>query len=168
MSALPPGDAAALGFDPKRLDQIGPAMQAYVDDGRVPNLVTLIARQSQIVHLDARGVLSFESGKPATPGSLFRMFSNTKPLAGVATCILYERGLLTPDDPVSRFLPEFGESRVQIPNAPGMTERAQAPHHRARLPDEYHGHPQSRHDAGLLPRSSTPTCSPVSTMASTP
>ena len=124
MSALPPGDAAALGFDPKRLEQIGPAMQAYVDDQRLPNLVTLIARRGQIVHLHARGVLSFATGRPATPQSLFRMFSNTKPLAGVATCILYERGLLTPDDPVSRFLPEFGDSRVQVPNAPGMTERA--------------------------------------------
>ncbi len=125
MSApLPCGDAAALGFDRERLEQIGPAMQAYIDDGRLPNLVTLIARRGQIVHLDARGVLSFETGKPATPGSLFRMFSNTKPLAGVATCILYERGLLTPDDPVSRFLPEFGDTRVQVPNAPGMTERA--------------------------------------------
>lgn len=99
-------------------------MQAYVDDRRVPNLVTLIARRGQIVHLDARGVLSLATGKPATPESLFRMFSNTKPLAGVATCILYERGLLSPDDPVSRFVPEFGDSRVQIPNAPGMTERA--------------------------------------------
>ena len=124
MSVLPLGDAAALGFDPKRLDRIGPAMQAYVDDERVPNLVTLIARRGQIVHLEARGVLSFETGRPATPESLFRMFSNTKPLAGVATCILYEQGLLNPDDPVSRFLPEFGDSRVQIPNAPGMTEPA--------------------------------------------
>ena len=124
MSALPPGDAAALGFDPKRLGEIGPAMQAFIDDQRLPNLVTLIARRGQIVHLDARGVLSFATGRPATPESLFRMFSNTKPLAGVATCILYERGLLTPDDPVSRFLPEFGNSRVQVPNAPGMTERA--------------------------------------------
>lgn len=124
MSVLPNGDAASLGFDPKRLNRIGPAMQAYVDDERVPNLVTLIARRGQIVHLEARGVLSFDSGRPATPESLFRMFSNTKPLAGVATCILYEQGLLNPDDPVSRFLPEFGDSRVQIPNAPGMTERA--------------------------------------------
>ena len=127
MSALPLGDAAMLGFDPQRLAQIGPAMQAYIDDRRVPNLVTLIARRGQIVHLEARGVLSFESGKPATPDSLFRMFSNTKPLAGVATCILFERGLLTPDDPVSRFLPEFADSRVQIPNAPGMTEPARRP-----------------------------------------
>ena len=124
MYALPAGDAAALGFDPKRLGQVGPAMQAYVDDKRLPNLVTLIARRGQIVHLDARGVLSFETGKPATPESLFRMFSNTKPLAGVATCILYERGLLTPDDPVSRFLPEFADTRVQIPDMPGMTEPA--------------------------------------------
>jgi len=99
-------------------------MQSYVDAQRLPNLVTLIARRGQIVHLDARGVLSFATGRPATAESLFRMFSNTKPLAGVATCVLYERGLLTPDDPVSRFLPEFGDSRVQVPNAPGMTEPA--------------------------------------------
>ena len=124
MTALPLGDAEALGFDPERLAQIGPAMQAYVDDQRVPNLVTLIARHGQIVHLDARGVLGFESGAPASTSTLFRMFSNTKPVAGVATCILYERGLLTPDDPISRFLPEFHDNRVQVPNAPGMTERA--------------------------------------------
>ena len=47
MSALPSGDAAALGFDPKRLAEIGPAMQAYIDDRRVPNLVTLIARRAR-------------------------------------------------------------------------------------------------------------------------
>ena len=122
--SLPFGDPAALGFDADRLARIGPALQAYVDDRRVPNLVTLLARRGQIVHLEARGVQSFESGKPATPQSLFRMFSNTKPLAGVATCILYERGLLSPDDPVSRFLPEFADMLVQVPNAPGMTEPA--------------------------------------------
>ena len=55
--------------------------------------------------------------------SLFRVLEH-QAAAGVATCILYERGLLTPDDPVSRFLPEFHNNRVQIPNAPGMTERA--------------------------------------------
>ena len=124
MSALPRGDAAELGFDPARLAGIGPAMQAYLDDGRLPNVVTLVARRGQIVHFEARGVLSLEGGKPVTEQSLFRMFSNTKPLAGTATCILYERGLLTPDDPVSKFLPEFHDNRVQIPNAPGMTERA--------------------------------------------
>lgn len=124
MSVLPEGDAAALGFDPTRLAAIGPAMQSYVDDRRVPNLVTLVARRGQIVHFDARGVLDLDTGAPVGKDSLFRMYSNTKPIAGVATCIMYERGLLTPDDPISRFLPEWAKNRVQIPGAPGMTERA--------------------------------------------
>ena len=37
-ATLPTGDATALGFDPGRLAQIGPAMQRFVDDGQVPNL----------------------------------------------------------------------------------------------------------------------------------
>lgn len=127
MTALPRGDAVELGFDADRLQAIGPAMRAYVDDRRVPNLVTLIARQGKVVHLEAHGVLSFETGKAATTESLFRMFSNTKPLAGLATCMLFERGKLTPDDPVSRFLPEFADMRVLVHEAPGMTEPAKRP-----------------------------------------
>ena len=121
-STLPNGDAKALGFDPDRLAQISPAMQAYVDNKRVPNLVTMVVRKGQVVHLHACGVMDFESGKPVKPGTLFRLYSNTKPMAGVATMILYEQGLLTPDDPVDKFLPEMANLRVQLPN--GLTEPA--------------------------------------------
>ena len=91
---LPKGDPTALGFDATRLARIGPALQQYIDDGKVPNLVTLLARRGQIVHLEARGVLDLDSGLPVDTASLFRMWSNTKPIAGVATLILYEDGLL--------------------------------------------------------------------------
>ena len=121
-SPLPVGDPVALGFDPERLSRVAPAMQAFVDDGRVPNLVTLVARRGQIVHRHACGVLDLDDGAPAGLDTLFRMWSNTKPIAGVATMILYERGLLTPDDPVSKFLPEYADQRVQL--APMMTEPA--------------------------------------------
>lgn len=84
-------------------------MQAFVDDKQVPNLVTMVVRKGQVVHFDARGVMDFESQKPVSPGTLFRLYSNTKPMAGVATLILYERGLLTPDDPVSKFVPELAD-----------------------------------------------------------
>ena len=109
---LPPADPQTLGFDAARLARIGPAMQAFVDDGRVPNLVTLVARRGQLVHLHACGVLDLEDDAPAGTDTLFRMWSNTKPIAGVATMILYERGLLKPDDPVAKFLPEYAEQRV--------------------------------------------------------
>ena len=117
-SSLPLGDPTALGFDAERLARIGPAMQAFVDDGRVPNLVTLVARRGQIVHLHACGVLDLEDDAPAGVDTLFRMWSNTKPIAGVATMILYERGVLTPDDPVAKFLPEYADQRVFNPAEP--------------------------------------------------
>jgi len=122
-STLPSGDAEALGFDPDRLAQIKPAMQKFVDEGQVPNLVTMVVRKGQIVHLHACGVMDFESQRPVKLDTLFRLFSNTKPLAGVATLILYERGALTPDDPVSKFLPELADLRVQQPDGSTVPAR---------------------------------------------
>ena len=124
---LPIGDPKELGFDPNRLAQISDAMQHFVDTKKAPNLVTLLARKGQIVHFEARGVLDLEKGNPVGKDSLFRMFSNTKPIAGVATLILFERGILSPDDPVSRFLPEWADLHVVNRNELMMTETARRP-----------------------------------------
>ncbi len=124
-SPLPLGDPFQFGFDPERLARIGPAMQAFVDDRRVPNLVTLVARRGRLVHQHACGVLDLDEDAPAGMDALFRMWSNTKPIAGVATLILYERGALTPDDPVAKFLPEYAGLRVQNPAEPMATVPAE-------------------------------------------
>ncbi|MCE2407307.1 MAG: beta-lactamase family protein [Pseudomonadales bacterium] len=124
---LPIGDPTELGFDPDRLAQLGPAMQHFVDSQKVPNLVTLLARKGQIVHFESRGVLDIEQGNPVGMDSLFRMYSNTKPIAGVATLILFEKGILTPDDPVARFLPEWGDLQVVNRNELMLTEPAKRP-----------------------------------------
>ena len=118
---LPTGDPASLGFDPERLARIGPAMQAFVAAAKVPNLVTLVARRGQIVHRHACGLLDLDDDAPAGMDTLFRMWSNTKPIAGVATLILYERGVLTPDDPVAKFLPEYANQRVRSASEPMLT-----------------------------------------------
>ena len=123
-STLPQGDPEALGFDPQRLARIAPAMQQFIDDKKVPNLVTLVVRRGQIAHYDVRGVMDFDSQEPIDAGTLFRLYSNTKPIAGVATMVLFEAGVLNPDDPVEKFVPELANLRVQIPGAPGMTEPA--------------------------------------------
>ena len=122
--SLPTGDAAELGFDADRLLKIGPAMQHYVDTRRVPMLITLLARKGKVVHLESRGVLDFDSDVEADTRTLCRMFSNTKPIAGVATLILFERGILTPDDPVAKFLPEWSDQRVVSPTEPMFPRRA--------------------------------------------
>ncbi len=48
-------------------------------------------------------------GVPMTPDSLNLWLSSTKPIAAVAIAQLWERGLLELDDPVIRFIPEFGQ-----------------------------------------------------------
>ena len=52
--------------------------------------------------------------RPGAPdrGTIFRMFSSTKPFTGFAAAICVERGLLSLEDRVERFLPGFADVRV--------------------------------------------------------
>lgn len=51
---------------------------------------------------------SARAGVPMTTGHLITWFSLTKPTAAVCAAQLWERGELALDDPVVRFVPEFG------------------------------------------------------------
>ena len=53
------------------------------------------------------GTVSPGSGAPVTPKTIFRIASMTKPITAVAILLLAERGLLSLDDPISRYLPLF-------------------------------------------------------------
>ncbi|MAI41474.1 MAG: serine hydrolase domain-containing protein [Candidatus Azotimanducaceae bacterium] len=112
-SQLPKGDPKSLGFNTRRLEQIAPAMHAFVEDKRVPNLLTMVVRKGKVVHLNACGVMDIENSNPANSETLFRLYSNSKPIAGVAALILFEKGILTPDDPVSKFVPQLANLQVQ-------------------------------------------------------
>ena len=107
------------------------------------------ARRGQLVHLHACGVLDLEDGAPAGADTLFRMWSMTKPIAGVAPMILYDRGVLAPDDPVAKFLPEYADQRVFNPAEP----MAPVPAKRGitiRLPRQHHRLAESAQHAALL------------------
>jgi CubicO group peptidase (beta-lactamase class C family) len=47
-------------------------------------------------------------GQPMTSDTLMIWLSSTKPVAAVAVALLWQRGLLDLDDPIVRYLPEFG------------------------------------------------------------
>src|ERR1700739_1817945 len=44
--------------------------------------------------------------------SIFRLYSMTKPVTGVAMMILYEEGKWSPLDPISKYIPEFAHLKV--------------------------------------------------------
>ena len=77
----------SVGIDPKRLDRLEAGMRAFVDEGRLSGVVTLVARHGKTAHLSAAGGKSTASGEPLDTDSIFRIYSMTKPVTGVAMMI---------------------------------------------------------------------------------
>jgi CubicO group peptidase (beta-lactamase class C family) len=113
---LPFANPEEVGVSSERLARIRPALQKFIDQRKVPNLVTLVARHGKVVHFDAQGYMDFDSKKPAPKDTVFRLYSNSKPITGVATMILYEEGRLNLDDPVSKYIPAFKNPVVLVSN----------------------------------------------------
>ena len=111
---LPSARPEDVGMCSARLARIRPTLQKFIDQQRVPHLVTLVARHGKIVHFDAQGYIDPEGQTAASEDTIFRLFSNTKPITGVAIMILFEEGLLSLDDPVSKYVPAFKDLRVRV------------------------------------------------------
>ena len=62
------------------------------------------------------GMADIENGKPVQRGSIFRLYSQTKPITAAAVMLLAERGLIDLMDGVDRYLPGFRNARVLQPN----------------------------------------------------
>jgi CubicO group peptidase (beta-lactamase class C family) len=101
-----------LGFDSARLKRLDDYMAGVVTSGRVAGLQMLLARHGQIVTQKTWGKANLETGAPLTNDSIFRIYSMTKPVTGVAMMILFEEGKWRLDDPVTRYIPEFKNLRV--------------------------------------------------------
>jgi CubicO group peptidase (beta-lactamase class C family) len=109
-----PADVAAekAGFTSEGLAKLDAKMKEAVDKKQVSGIVTLLVRNGQVAQFASHGVQSYESGVPMTEKSLFRIYSMTKPVTGVAMMQLYEKGLWKLDDPITKFVPEFAGLKV--------------------------------------------------------
>ena len=105
-------DPAEVGLSAERLERLDAGLQAMVDDGELAGVVALLARHGKIAFVDVAGVQDIESGRPMARDSIFRIFSMTKPVTGVAMMMLYEEGKWRLNDPVSRYIPELAGLKV--------------------------------------------------------
>jgi CubicO group peptidase (beta-lactamase class C family) len=103
---------AMVGFDQSQLAPLNSAMHRMVDGGEVAGIMTMLVRHGKIVNYDAYGKDSIAKGTPLTRDRIFRLFSQTKPVTGVAMMILYEKGQWQLNDPVSKYIPEFAHLKV--------------------------------------------------------
>jgi CubicO group peptidase (beta-lactamase class C family) len=114
-AARPRGGDEVAGLSRERLARIKPVMLEQVEKGIFPGAVTLVARRGTIVHHEAHGYLDAAKTRPMSKDAIFRLASMTKPVVSVAAMMLVERGAMKLNDPITTWLPELKELKVETP-----------------------------------------------------
>lgn len=104
----------SVGISSERLSRLDVAMKHLVDEKQVAGLVTLLERHGKVVDYSAVGQLDVRKPDPMQKDSIFRIYSMSKPVTGVAMMMLYEEGKWQINDPVSRYIPEFSHLKVYV------------------------------------------------------
>lgn len=110
--ALPrvaPGD---VGIDATRLGEVTRLLETFVAEQKIAGAVAAVARGGKVAYLQAVGVQDLETRAPMSERTVFRIYSMTKAVTAVAVMMLHQEGRFGLDDPVAKYLPEFGEVRV--------------------------------------------------------
>jgi CubicO group peptidase (beta-lactamase class C family) len=112
--ASPVADPSSLGFSSNGLAALDTRLATSVGDQDVAGMVTLLARKGEVAQFKAYGVQSGDprTGTAMTRDSIFRIYSMTKPITGVALMQLYEKGLWQLDDPVTKHAPELARLKL--------------------------------------------------------
>jgi CubicO group peptidase (beta-lactamase class C family) len=119
----------AVGFSSERLERLHALLEKKVEDKELPGMVTLLARHGKIVDYRTYGKKDLASGAPMDKEAIFRIYSMTKPVTGVAMMILYEQGKWSAGDPIAKYIPEFANLKVYKGDNNGqpVTEAPQHP-----------------------------------------
>lgn len=88
-------------------------VEDYVSTGKVANMIATLGWGQKDPDIIARGTLAFGGATKADFDTLYRIYSMTKPITGVATVMLIEDGKLSLDQPLAEILPAFSDMQVQ-------------------------------------------------------
>ena len=108
------GDAAALGFDPARLQRLDAVIQDHIERKQIAGGIMYVARDGKTAHLRTYGMQDVEAARPMAPDAILRIASMSKAVTSVAVMMLYEEGKFKLRDPLSKFIPAFRNSVVAV------------------------------------------------------
>ncbi|QIG78450.1 serine hydrolase domain-containing protein [Stakelama tenebrarum] len=87
-------------------------VERYVAQDKAPGVVIAYGGRGDPVFASAGNIADGADAAAADPDSLWRVYSMTKPITGMAAMILVEEGKISLDQPVSDFIPGFAEMEV--------------------------------------------------------
>jgi len=128
-AAAPTGKPEDVGLSSERLKRVAELVQRHITAGSFSGAVTLVARNGRIAYHEAQGLMDLEAKKPMVKDGMFRIMSMTKPIVGVAILMMMEEGKVRLQDPVSKFVPEWKNMTVAVPQPapPGARAGGAAP-----------------------------------------
>ena len=109
---LPRATPESVGLSSDSLANMTNHFHQLVDEGQLAGVQTAVMRHGKLALFDSYGYGNIAEKTALTNGSLFRIFSMTKPIVSVALMQLYEAGKFQLRDPLHQFLPEFKELQV--------------------------------------------------------
>ncbi len=101
------------GFSKARLANIAGVMNEQVKSGMFAGAVTVVARNGKLVYFEPHGFLDAAKTKPMPKDALFRLASMTKPIVTTAAMMMVEQGKLNLNDPITKWLPELKDLKVE-------------------------------------------------------
>jgi CubicO group peptidase (beta-lactamase class C family) len=125
-AALMPRIAFAAA-DPDLLPHVRAVVERWVGSGVFPGMVASLGIPGRDPEYVARGSEGFNDGDAMTADSLFRIYSMTKPVTGIAAMQLVAQGKLGLDQPLYDILPRFRHMMVQDTYDGSITELHPAP-----------------------------------------
>ena len=99
-------------IDANDKNKITKHFNAYIDNGSLPNISILIKKDNKEIYRHSHGYADIKNEINVSKNSVFRIYSMTKPVTGVAIMQLVESGQLRLNDKVSRYIPAFKNTKV--------------------------------------------------------
>jgi CubicO group peptidase (beta-lactamase class C family) len=126
IAGLPSTSAEDVGMSGERLGRLASAMEQLADERRLAGITTAVARHGKLAFFGTFGQRDIDANAPMSSDAIFRIYSMSKPITGVALMMLYEEGKFRLSDPVAMYIPEF--ANLQVAAAKGnRVEKASHP-----------------------------------------
>lgn len=105
--------ARAFAASPTAWPHLDKLANDYVTSGKLPGMVAYV-RAGLREGLVAKGVATLGQPDPVGLDSLYRAYSMTKPITGMAAMMLIDEGRMGLDQPLADVLPAYAKMQVQV------------------------------------------------------
>jgi CubicO group peptidase (beta-lactamase class C family) len=114
VTAVELGPPPGAELSRKKLSLIDDFLNGEIASGNIPGAIVLIQRHGKPVYFKTFGKRDVEKGTPMTADAIFPIHSVTKTITSVAAMMLADRGKLSLDNPVSKYIPSFAGMKVGV------------------------------------------------------